>query len=106
MTTELAWAAGLFEGEGSFSRSAKGRVRASLKMVEESSVRRFHDAVGVGKVYGPYGPYKKQTDKDGYERRPYFMWIASEEDAAAVLLRLGPLLTGWRKPSAISHGNG
>ena len=72
---ETAWACGLFEGEGSISRV--GRVRLSLKMTSETSVRRFSDAVGFGKVYGPYGPHAAQPN-----RTPYFMWVADGHEAA------------------------
>lgn len=52
---EVAWAAGLFEGEGSFALEAKGRygltyARASLGMTDEDTVRHFHKVVGVGVV--------------------------------------------------------
>lgn len=61
---ELIWASGLFEGEGSFSLSKATRgfayPAAALNMTDEDSVRRFHEALGVGHVYGPYdkGPHK------------------------------------------------
>ncbi len=54
---EIAWAAGIFEGEGCFSTTGKpgihGRrhLRATLMMKDEDIVRRFAAVVGVGKVY-------------------------------------------------------
>ena len=57
MSAEVAWAAGLFEGEGSFStvRSTRshGRValRASLEMTDEETVRRFAAVVGCGTIH-------------------------------------------------------
>jgi hypothetical protein len=49
--SDLAWAAGLFEGEGCFSLHHKGRTaRALLSMTDEDVVRRFHDIVGFGTV--------------------------------------------------------
>jgi len=56
---QIAWAAGLFEGEGSFTqrsrRYGKGRYpSASLAMTDEDVVRRFHEIVGMGNVNGPY----------------------------------------------------
>lgn len=62
---ETAWAAGLFEGEGSIGK------RLQLKMVSVESVRRFHAAIGVGAVYGPYGPYPSQLGS-----KPYWQWTA------------------------------
>ena len=46
---EIAWAAGLFEGEGCFTISA-GHPRVKLNSTDEDTVRRFHDAVCVGQV--------------------------------------------------------
>jgi len=51
--TEIAWAAGLFEGEGSITQSG-GILHLRLKMTDESVVRRFEEAVRYGEVYGPY----------------------------------------------------
>lgn len=82
---ELAWATGLFEGEGSIG--ADGRLQ--LKMVSEESVRRFHAAVGVGSVYGPYGPYPSS-----HAKQPYFLWVAYHaEDIRAASDLLRPLLS-------------
>jgi hypothetical protein len=53
---ELAWAGGLFEGEGSFHLTKTFKPRAALCMSDEDSVRRFHRAVGVGRVNGPRLP--------------------------------------------------
>jgi hypothetical protein len=50
---EIAWAAGLFEGEGSitrFGRSGKFDLRVSLNMTDEDVVRRFDAIVDRGKV--------------------------------------------------------
>jgi hypothetical protein len=53
---DLAWAAGLFEGEGCFtcdrSQGADGHVtvRASLAMTDEQVVRRFARVIGFGNV--------------------------------------------------------
>ncbi len=66
---ELAWAAGLYEGEGCLSlhANAQGRLypRLTLQMDDDDVVRRFADVVGVGTVNGPHGPYgtskKKRT---------------------------------------------
>jgi hypothetical protein len=47
---EIAWAAGLFEGEGSitrFGRPGKFDLRVSLNMTDEDVVRRF-DAIVDG----------------------------------------------------------
>ena len=84
MDLEIGWAVGLFEGEGSIEPK-----RLQLKMISEESVRRFHVIVGVGKVYGPYGPYPSS-----HAKHPYYLWVATRKDeiqAAADFLR--PLLS-------------
>jgi hypothetical protein len=72
---ELAWAAGLFEGEGCIAlNKANDRrgayARLSLNMNDEDSVRRFHDAVGVGYVSGPH----LRPDP---KHKPYWNWYIS-----------------------------
>ena len=61
MSTELAWYAGLVDGEGTFGiQRQKGR-RSEIPHIQAGQVDRrvldrFRAAVGVGKVYGPYAP--------------------------------------------------
>ena len=56
---ELAWAAGLFEGEGCISlnhqtgRPGRYVARMAVAMTDEDSVRRFHRAVCVGRTSKP-----------------------------------------------------
>lgn len=60
---ELAWAAGLFDGEGcAYVRHHRDRVRPysylCLMVVQchdPAVLHRFHAAVGCGNVRGPYG---------------------------------------------------
>ena len=88
---EVAWAAGLFEGEGSigaYRRSLPrvGRsVQASLHMTDEKPVREFARIVGVGTVSGP-------IQRPG---KPIYLWRVSNfeyvQHVAAVLWpRLAP----------------
>jgi hypothetical protein len=52
---ELAWAAGFFDGEGCFSYSPASRyVCVSIGQTERDPLNRFRNAVGLGKVNGPY----------------------------------------------------
>lgn len=50
---KIAWAAGLFEGEGSWLQPKQGGYRASLAMTDLDAVLAFRRAVGFGKVDGP-----------------------------------------------------
>lgn len=60
MSEALAWAAGLFDGEGSFSshRAYNGNYypHASIGQAHREVLDRFMLSVGLGKVYGPYAP--------------------------------------------------
>ena len=87
----IAWAAGLFEGEGCIILS-RGQVALQLKMTDEEIVRRFDDIVGDGRVYGPY------CYAEG--RKPYWMWIAQGDIAREMLDLLGPWLGDRRRACA------
>jgi hypothetical protein len=72
--TDIAWAAGLFEGEGSVCASkSKGRIarglRMQLGMSDQDVVERFFGIVGHGAVY-PAKPYKT-----GW--KPRFTWTSN-----------------------------
>ena len=79
---EIAWAAGLFEGEGCATVS-NGRPRLVLRMTDEESVRRFGDTVGIGRVYGPY-TYPGKS--------PIWVWLC---DRPADSIALADDLWGW-----------
>ena len=57
---DLAWAAGFFDGEGSFifSKSRKHRSTSiSISQADRFVLDKFRDIVDCGTVGGPYGPY-------------------------------------------------
>lgn len=60
---EIAWAAGLFDGEGSVfaaNEMKRGRrhvrLHMAVRMTTLDDIKRFHRAVGVGAMSGPYQP--------------------------------------------------
>jgi hypothetical protein len=69
---ELAWAAGLFEGEGSVSLMLKASGRPSIQLclttTDRDVIDRFALIVGAGKIYGPY-------IRPG-NRKPQYSWRA------------------------------
>lgn len=76
---ERAWAAGFFDGEGNVRRRKGGRLSRPGYTIPQLQVaqtggpallERFRDAVGAGKVYGPYGPYKAN-------KKPYWTFVAT-----------------------------
>jgi hypothetical protein len=54
MSTDVAWAAGLFEGEGSVCYLPKCRaLRLQMKMTDEDVLRRFTEIVGTLSIPNP-----------------------------------------------------
>lgn len=92
---EVAWAAGFFDGKGTIF-SEHGRLRLTVRVVDEEAVRRFAEIVGVGKVYGPYA----NTQADGWKRRPSAMWVAVGSSAEHLLEKFWPWLTPRRREQA------
>ena len=77
---ELAWAAGLFEGEGSFTyESRTGIPNVRLSMADEDSVRRFSNAIGFGRVRGP--KFDKRPN-----RKPLWEWTAGGFEKSQAIL--------------------
>ena len=77
---DIAWAAGLFEGEGSiyFCNTLK-RYITTLRMTDEDVVRKFFNIIQVGKVYGPYTPKGKKKNGENYKDQWYWRCIKSSE---------------------------
>jgi hypothetical protein len=93
---EIAWAAGVFEGEGSFTMSGHRRNShtATVSMCDEDVVRRFYKAVGIGYVNGPY-------QNSGINRKPYYRWqTARFEHVQALVAMLWPWLGQRRRARA------
>lgn len=103
---DLAWAGGFFEGEGCFTMGNARRKRTALAAVNNtdlSSLERFHRAVQLGRINGPYGPYATNSKEqwrwacEGYER------------TQALLALLWPFLSERRKTRAVEvlslHGS-
>jgi hypothetical protein len=104
--TDLAWLAGLLEGEGYFGigvrkATAKNRQlrdsktpRITLTMTDEDVVRRAHALAGVGKVYGPYARG---------EWKPQWSWmVANRKDALPLMEKLRPHM-GQRRAAKIAE---
>ena len=94
---EIAWAAGLFEGEGAICgtqkyhaiinqngerRKAGFRWWAVMHSTDHDVLRRFHAVVGAGKVYGPY------RDKRSDDYKPQLRWATNTLEDTQIVLRL------------------
>ena len=87
----MAWAAGLFEGEGCIAPG--GRRALTLRMCDEDVVRRFARVVGAGRVRQHYS---------GNERhRPSWEWsVGTYDDCRRILLAFLPHLGDRRAAKA------
>ncbi len=72
LANHIAWAAGLFEGEGCITHTDKRYTRLKLKMTDRDVVERFCKIVGVGKVL-PAKPSKAHY-------KPLFEWTCQRRE--------------------------
>lgn len=87
--TDIAWAAGLFEGEGCFS-SSQNRVRASMASTDKDVLEKFRGIVDCGSI-GPGGRLAKAHHKECWQ------WWANGDDFVKVFLMLEPWLCERRR---------
>ena len=98
---ELAWAGGLFTGEGTTGYSLNGtrvrRIRMQLQMTTEADVQRFHKAVGsLGTIIGP-----RDMTKWNPNAKPLYRWgVANFEGVQAIIAMLWPWLGNTKKAQA------
>lgn len=98
---ERAWAAGLFDGEGSShfrkgTRAAEGRgykngsqVKITVQQNDREVLDRFQSAVNAGVVYGPYS----RSSARGRSYAPYFTFQAhTYEEVKQIYEALRPFL--------------
>jgi hypothetical protein len=103
--TELAWASGLFDGEGSLSLSGpadKSRRFVNMEIPQASSsgipetLLRFHDVIRGGAIGGPYPPGSK------WSRLPRYRWQAGgRHQVSSVLALLWPYLATVKRDQAL-----
>jgi hypothetical protein len=87
-----AWAAGLFEGEGSFTHQSQRyfRLAAHLASTDEDVVRTFQRVVGIGSVTGPHSRGKAHW-------KPVWRWQTTGADVERVYHLLEPWLHSRRR---------
>jgi len=86
---DLAWLAGLFEGEG-YIGIKRGRLVLVLSMTDKDVVQRAHTIAHVGVMYE-----RKQRTKTG---KQVWMWTVTRiEHAAGLAMTLYPLLGERRR---------
>ena len=106
----LAWATGLFDGEGCFHftssrrrrRDSEGRqkiehsIQTRITQKDREVLDRFQTAVGLGRVYGPY----KSTD--GKPRIPWQFAAYGLEQTQAIIVMLWPWLGRLKRQQALT----
>lgn len=82
---DVAWAAGLFEGEGwigtrkGANETAPRQLKLQIESMDEDALHRFCAIVGCGGVSGPF------SRRDRPERKPIWRWQAACAPAARAL---------------------
>ena len=110
--SEVAWAAGIFEGEGSFylqrnkSSSRAPIVILKVLMADEDIIKRLPAATGVGHTGGPFYDQRNEAYK------PMWQWITYGSNAYAVVRlfwswlgqrRREQALVAWRDEAALRN---
>lgn len=92
----MAWAAGLYEGEGSiFWHTANNGPRMQLSSTDHDVLARFVDVVGVGRIYGPYV-------KAAPARLPRWDWqIGGHAKCCRLMTAFAPYLGERRRAKAV-----
>ena len=97
--TDIAWCAGLFEGEGSIFIASQIRTngkryqyaRATLKMTDLDVIEKFHQLVGCGIVV-------KQTKPQSENRKLTYCWqLTTKNELIDLMLKFYPYLGERRK---------
>lgn len=91
----LAWAAGIFEGEGTvFTRVGTGSPILQINMTDLDVLESVRDILG-GKIYGPY------LRTNAFQKKPRWDWCQSGEEAHETVQRLLPYL-GTRRQAQVA----
>lgn len=91
---DLAWCAGLYEGEGSvtYKRSKTRRsssLRAAILSTDQDVMEMMVRRSGTGSVSGPAGPY-------GVSKKPHWLWSVHGDAAVEFLRAILPWLGSRR----------
>ena len=103
--SEIEWAAGLFEGEGSIERwrptgQGNQQARLAVSMTDRDVLERFAKIVGVGKVWGPYQT-KSGLNAKGQPYKPMYRWaVVRITDVQRILRDFWPYLGQRRRARA------
>lgn len=81
---EIAWLAGLIEGEGSLALHRGASATLAVLMTDEDVIRKLHAVSGCGRVTGPY-------QHSNPNARPTWLWaVRRVSDLRPLLTALAP----------------
>lgn len=111
MTSEqLAWAAGLFEGEGCIELSPK---RLTLEMTDQDTVERFAAIVGVGRITPrpPSQPHHKSSwrwqtaawEQVFHVLDAFYPWLCARRRERALIVLSDPPEYTWASKGVVQH---
>lgn len=96
MTTDLAWAVGLFEGEGCVAALPNERIRLIVTNTDRDTLERFEGVVHCGHII-------PQTEREGWKSQ--WQWVLYTQDEVTMLLDdMWPLLGERRRARALELG--
>lgn len=100
----IAWAAGLFEGEGCFTvqRNKRGEKMypqpiARIHMTDLDVLERFKEAVGIGVIFGPY----TAEQFGGLGKKVSWYWQTTKIAECQVVF---DMLRPWLSPRRVGQG--
>ena len=99
--TEIAWAAGFWDGEGCAWRGLRtdkhnrtySKRGALICQNDPEALRRFISAVGAGRIYGPYHPPGRKNE--------YYQMHLRIPEAISVFTKMWPYLSSIKKKQAL-----
>ena len=84
---DIAWAAGLFEGEGTiYFNKARSIYRIGLKMTDEDVMEKFFKIAEIGNLYGPYTPKEKKLN--GENKKDFWLWQCWQPSEVSAFLKM------------------
>lgn len=91
---ERAWAAGLFEGEGSFGMRKNGTVLLSLASTDLDVIKRFRTAIGTGRIWS------QPPGRNNRKKRLWRVDVSQVDEVMRVTEMLYPWLGDRRRARA------
>ena len=89
-TVDIAWLAGVLEGECCFSYKSSGSVVVVVR-TDQDIIERLREPTGIGTINGPVAPQKSH-------HKPSWRWqVSQKQDVARLLLAVYPLMGERRK---------